>query len=54
MRSSRFPDGVEALYEAGIRAVIQPGGSIRDKDVIAACDRLGIAMVMTGRRHFRH
>jgi len=49
-----FPDGVEALYEAGIRAVIQPGGSIRDKDVIAACDRLGIAMVMTGRRHFRH
>jgi len=49
-----FPDGVEALYEAGIRAVIQPGGSIRDKDVIAACDRLGIAMIMTGRRHFRH
>ena len=49
-----FPDGVEALYEAGIRAVIQPGGSIRDKDVIATCDRLGIAMVMTGTRHFRH
>lgn len=49
-----FPDGVEALHEAGIRAVIQPGGSIRDKDVIAACDRLGVAMVMTGRRHFRH
>jgi phosphoribosylaminoimidazolecarboxamide formyltransferase/IMP cyclohydrolase len=49
-----FPDGVEALYEAGIRAVIQPGGSIRDKDVIAVCNRLGIAMVMTGRRHFRH
>lgn len=49
-----FPDGVEALHEAGIRAVIQPGGSIRDKDVIAACNRLGIAMVMTGRRHFRH
>ncbi len=49
-----FPDGVEALYEAGIRAVIQPGGSIRDKDVIAACNRLGIAMVMTGTRHFRH
>jgi phosphoribosylaminoimidazolecarboxamide formyltransferase/IMP cyclohydrolase len=49
-----FPDGVEALYEAGIRAVIQPGGSIRDTDVIEACNRLGVAMVMTGRRHFRH
>jgi phosphoribosylaminoimidazolecarboxamide formyltransferase/IMP cyclohydrolase len=49
-----FPDGVEALHEAGIRAVIQPGGSIRDKDVVAACNRLGIAMVVTGRRHFRH
>ena len=49
-----FPDGVEALYKAGIRAVIQPGGSIRDKDVIAACNKLGVAMVMTGRRHFRH
>jgi phosphoribosylaminoimidazolecarboxamide formyltransferase/IMP cyclohydrolase len=49
-----FPDGVEALHEAGIRAIIQPGGSIRDRDVIAACDELGVAMVMTGRRHFRH
>jgi len=49
-----FPDGVEALHEAGVRAVIQPGGSIRDKDVIEACDKLGVAMVMTGRRHFRH
>ena len=49
-----FPDGVEALHDAGVRAVIQPGGSIRDKDVIEACDRLGVAMVMTGRRHFRH
>jgi phosphoribosylaminoimidazolecarboxamide formyltransferase/IMP cyclohydrolase len=49
-----FPDGVEALHEAGVRAVIQPGGSIRDKDVVAACNRLGMAMVMTGRRHFRH
>jgi len=49
-----FPDGVEALHDAGVRAVIQPGGSIRDKDVVAACDRLGVAMVMTGRRHFRH
>ena len=49
-----FPDGVEALHEAGVRAVIQPGGSIRDKAVISACDRLGMAMVMTGQRHFRH
>jgi phosphoribosylaminoimidazolecarboxamide formyltransferase/IMP cyclohydrolase len=49
-----FPDGVEALRAAGIRAVIQPGGSIRDADVVEACDRLGVAMVMTGRRHFRH
>ena len=49
-----FPDGVEALHEAGIRAVIQPGGSIRDKDVIATCNDLGVAMVMTGTRHFRH
>jgi len=49
-----FPDGVEALHEAGVRAVIQPGGSIRDSDVVEACDRLGIAMVMTKRRHFRH
>jgi len=49
-----FPDGVEALHAAGVRAVIQPGGSIKDKDVVAACNALGVAMVMTGRRHFRH
>jgi phosphoribosylaminoimidazolecarboxamide formyltransferase/IMP cyclohydrolase len=49
-----FPDGVEALYEAGVRAVIQPGGSIRDAEVVEACNRLGMAMVITGRRHFRH
>ncbi len=49
-----FPDGVESLSGAGVRAVIQPGGSIRDQQVIEACDRLGIAMVMTRRRHFRH
>ena len=49
-----FPDGVEALHTAGVRAVIQPGGSIRDKDVIETCDRLGVAMILTGRRHFRH
>jgi phosphoribosylaminoimidazolecarboxamide formyltransferase/IMP cyclohydrolase len=49
-----FPDGVEAVANAGATAVIQPGGSVRDADVIAAADRLGIAMVFTGIRHFRH
>jgi phosphoribosylaminoimidazolecarboxamide formyltransferase/IMP cyclohydrolase len=49
-----FPDGVEALDEAGVRAVIQPGGSMRDDEVVAAADRLGMAMVLTRRRHFRH
>jgi phosphoribosylaminoimidazolecarboxamide formyltransferase/IMP cyclohydrolase len=49
-----FPDGVEVLHEAGVLSVIQPGGSIRDGEVVEACDRLGIAMVLTRRRHFRH
>jgi phosphoribosylaminoimidazolecarboxamide formyltransferase/IMP cyclohydrolase len=49
-----FPDGVEAAAKNGITAVAQPGGSVKDADVIAAADRLGIAMVMTGFRHFRH
>lgn len=49
-----FPDGVETGAEGGATAVIQPGGSIRDEEVIAAADRLGMAMVLTGRRHFRH
>jgi phosphoribosylaminoimidazolecarboxamide formyltransferase/IMP cyclohydrolase len=49
-----FADGVEAGIEAGVTAVIQPGGSIRDADVIAAADAAGIAMVFTGARHFRH
>ncbi len=49
-----FPDGVEVLAKAGVTAIIQPGGSIRDRDVVAACDDLGLAMLMTGRRHFRH
>ena len=49
-----FPDGVEALAEAGVKAIIQPGGSVRDEEVIAAANRLGITMVMTGTRHFRH
>jgi phosphoribosylaminoimidazolecarboxamide formyltransferase/IMP cyclohydrolase len=49
-----FPDGLETVVEAGATAVIQPGGSVKDPDVIAAADRLGIAMVFTGIRHFRH
>jgi phosphoribosylaminoimidazolecarboxamide formyltransferase/IMP cyclohydrolase len=49
-----FPDGLEAVAEAGATAVIQPGGSVRDDEVIAAADKLGIAMVFTGIRHFRH
>jgi len=49
-----FPDGLMAAVEAGATAVIQPGGSIRDDDVIAAADEAGIAMVFTGMRHFRH
>jgi phosphoribosylaminoimidazolecarboxamide formyltransferase/IMP cyclohydrolase len=49
-----FPDGVEEAARAGATAVIQPGGSVRDADVIGAADRLGLAMVFTGMRHFRH
>jgi phosphoribosylaminoimidazolecarboxamide formyltransferase/IMP cyclohydrolase len=49
-----FPDGVEEAAKAGTTAVIQPGGSVRDNDVIAAADRLGLAMVFTGMRHFLH
>ncbi|MGA9071529.1 MAG: bifunctional phosphoribosylaminoimidazolecarboxamide formyltransferase/IMP cyclohydrolase [Terracidiphilus sp.] len=49
-----FADGLEAIAAAGATAVIQPGGSVRDEEVIAAADRLGMAMVFTGMRHFRH
>ncbi len=49
-----FADGLEAIIEAGATAVIQPGGSVRDNEVIAAADSAGIAMVLTGIRHFRH
>ena len=49
-----FPDGLETAVSAGAQAVVQPGGSTRDDQVIEAADRLGIAMVMTGVRHFRH
>jgi len=49
-----FPDGLETVAAAGATAVIQPGGSVKDQDVIDAADRLGVAMVFTGIRHFRH
>jgi phosphoribosylaminoimidazolecarboxamide formyltransferase / IMP cyclohydrolase len=49
-----FPDGLETAVAAGATACVQPGGSTRDAEVIAAADRLGIAMVFTGHRHFRH
>ena len=49
-----FPDVVEAAAEYGIKAIIQPGGSLKDGESISRCDELGIAMVFTGKRHFRH
>jgi len=49
-----FPDGVEEAAKAGATAIVQPGGSVRDKEVIAAADKLGLAMLFTGMRHFRH
>ena len=49
-----FADGLLAAAEAGATALIQPGGSMRDADVIAAADAAGLAMVFTGQRHFRH
>jgi phosphoribosylaminoimidazolecarboxamide formyltransferase/IMP cyclohydrolase len=49
-----FPDGVEVIAEAGATAIIQPGGSVRDQEVIDAADKAGLAMVTTGVRHFRH
>lgn len=49
-----FPDSIEAAAEAGIRYIVQPGGSRKDEEIIAACDKFGIAMAITGVRHFRH
>jgi len=49
-----FSDCVEAAHAAGVTAIIQPGGSIRDKDSIEAANKFGIAMVFTGMRHFKH
>ena len=49
-----FPDGPQFLLEAGIRAIVQPGGSVRDQDTIAACEAAGVTMYFTGSRHFAH
>jgi phosphoribosylaminoimidazolecarboxamide formyltransferase/IMP cyclohydrolase len=49
-----FPDGVEGAAKAGVTAIIQPGGSIRDDESIRMANRYGMAMIVTGRRHFRH
>jgi AICAR transformylase/IMP cyclohydrolase PurH len=49
-----FPDGPQRAIDAGARAIIQPGGSQRDHEVVEACDRAGVAMIFTSRRHFRH
>jgi len=49
-----FPDGVEEIAKAGATAIIQPGGSVKDGEVVDAANRLGLAMVLTGVRHFRH
>ena len=53
-RSSPSPTAWQVIAEAGATAVIQPGGSVRDEEVIAAADEAGLAMVFTGMRHFRH
>ena len=49
-----FPDGIEAAAKHGITAVVQPGGSVRDQEVIETVDRLGLVMCYTGARHFKH
>ena len=49
-----FPDSIESAAEAGVVAIVQPGGSRRDDEVIEACDEHNLPMVMTGRRHFKH
>jgi phosphoribosylaminoimidazolecarboxamide formyltransferase/IMP cyclohydrolase len=49
-----FPDALVVAADAGVTAVIHPGGSVRDEDVLAAAEARGMAVVVTGRRHFRH
>ena len=49
-----FPDSIEVAHQGGVKWIIQPGGSIKDDEVIAAAKRLGVNMVLTGQRHFQH
>ena len=49
-----FPDGIKKLIKAGVKLIVQPGGSIRDKEVIKAANAAGIKMIFTGIRHFNH
>ena len=49
-----FPDGIEAAARAGVTAAIEPGGSRRDQDVVAAAEKAGMSLIFTGVRHFRH
>ncbi|MCX7705051.1 MAG: bifunctional phosphoribosylaminoimidazolecarboxamide formyltransferase/IMP cyclohydrolase, partial [bacterium] len=49
-----FPDSIEIAAEAGVTAIIQPGGSLKDKEVLEVCDKKGISMVFSGTRHFKH
>jgi phosphoribosylaminoimidazolecarboxamide formyltransferase/IMP cyclohydrolase len=49
-----FPDGPQILLDAGVRAIVQPGGSVRDEETIAACEAAGVSMYFTGTRHFAH
>jgi phosphoribosylaminoimidazolecarboxamide formyltransferase / IMP cyclohydrolase len=49
-----FPDALEVAAEAGVTAVVHPGGSVRDAEILAAAEAHGLAVVVTGRRHFRH
>lgn len=49
-----FPDGLEALTAAGVKAVVHPGGSVRDEEVIAAAGKAGVTLYLTGARHLRH
>jgi phosphoribosylaminoimidazolecarboxamide formyltransferase/IMP cyclohydrolase len=49
-----FPDGPQVLIDAGVKAIVQPGGSVRDEETIAACQAAGVTMYLTGTRHFFH
>ena len=49
-----FPDAIKELIDIGVKAIIQPGGSIKDREVIKAADKAGIVMIFTGTRHFKH